>query len=134
MTDIFQDLRRDEGVRNKPYKCTADKLTIGVGRNLEDVGLSNEEIEFLLQNDVKRVRKELAGNFPWYLRLSPNRQRALENMCFNLGIRRLKGFRKMLTALELGQLATAAAEALDSKWARQVGARADRIAVLIKEG
>lgn len=134
MTDIFQDLRRDEGVRNKPYKCTAGKLTIGVGRNLEDVGLSNEEIEFLLQNDVKRVRKELAGNFPWYLRLSPNRQRALENMCFNLGIRRLKGFRKMLASLELGQWDTAAAEALDSKWARQVGARADRIAELIRHG
>ena len=131
---LKQELVRDEGERLKPYHCTAGKLTIGVGRNLDDVGLSADESAYLLGNDIARVMAELDKALPWWRGLSEVRQRALANMAFNLGVPRLKGFARMLAALQAGQWDEAAAQALASKWAQQVGDRAKRIASMIKEG
>ena len=130
---IKDDLRRDEGLRLTPYHCTAGKLTIGVGRNLDDLGITAEEADYLLENDIGRVAMELDHNIPWWRGLPAGAQRALVNMAFNLGWPRLSGFTNMLAALEAGDMATAAAEALNSRWAGQVGERADRIAALIRE-
>jgi lysozyme len=126
--DLIADLRRDEGLRLKPYRCTAGRLTIGYGRNLDDAGITAEEAEFLLRNDVRRVSAELDRDMPWWRDLSPGRQRALANMAVNLGLPRLKEFRLMLSALRRGDYEEAARQALDSRWARQVGDRARRIA------
>ncbi len=131
---LKKDLRRDEGVRLKPYLCTAGKMTIGVGRNIEDMGITDLEADYLLENDIQRVVSELDTALSWWRDLSGQRQEALINMCFNMGIRRLLTFRKMLGALESGRYDAAATEALNSKWARQVGARAKRIAAVLKEG
>jgi lysozyme len=131
---LTDELVRDEGMRTKPYYCTAGKLTIGVGRNIEDVGITEDEARYLLENDIRRVCAELDQAFPWWRQLSDRRQRALANMAFNLGLGRLLKFRKCLAALEAGDYAEAAAQALNSTWARQVGARASRIAVMIREG
>jgi lysozyme len=131
---IKQDLRRDEGVRLKPYLCTAGKMTIGVGRNIEDMGITDMEADYLLENDIERVVAELDRSLPWWRDLSGKRQGALINMCFNMGISRLMTFRKMLGALESGRYDAAASEALSSKWARQVGARSKRIAAVLTEG
>lgn len=128
--DLIADLRRDEGVRAKPYHDTVGKLTIGVGRNLDDVGLRDDEIELLLRNDVLAVMAALDRNLPWWRAMPEGAQRGLANMCFNLGWPRLSRFRRMLAALEAGDYDRAAAEALDSKWSRQVGPRAQRIAAL----
>ncbi|GAB3123810.1 hypothetical protein GCM10027256_18490 [Novispirillum itersonii subsp. nipponicum] len=133
-TALAADLRRDEAVRLLPYRCTAGKLTIGIGRNLDDVGISAEEAAVLLGNDIRRVLAGLDRQLPWWRGLSAGRQRALANMAFNLGLPRLLGFRQMLAALQAGQWEEAARQALDSKWAGQVGERADRIARLIREG
>lgn len=130
---LRNELRRDEGVKNFPYYDTVGKLTIGAGRNLDDVGLSDEEVDFLLDSDISRVVKELA-QFEWFPLLSPDRKRAIINMCFNLGITRFKKFKKMIKALEAGDYRKASKEALNSKWALQVGNRAKRIAVQIREG
>lgn len=127
------DLVRDEGLRLKPYRDTVGKLTIGVGRNLDDVGISDAEAGHLLGNDISGVLADLDRALPWWRGLSEARQRALANMCFNLGLTRLQGFKKMLAALEAGDWPAAAREALDSKWARQVGARATRIAEAFAE-
>jgi lysozyme len=117
-------IKKHEGLRLRPYECTAGKLTIGYGRNLEDCGITEQEAMLLLQNDIMRVRAEVVKNFDWYDTM-PNRiQSVLINMCFNLGISRLKGFRKFLAALEARDWITAAAEMMDSRWARQVGPRA----------
>lgn len=131
---IEDDLIRDEGLKLKPYKCTAGKTTIGVGRNLDDVGITNEEALELLRNDIMRCMKDLDKNLPWWRTLTENRQSALVNLCFNLGIGGLLGFKNTLEYIRTGQYDKAAENALQSKWAAQVGDRAKRIAELIRKG
>jgi lysozyme len=132
--ELIADLRRDEGLRLKPYRCTAGKLTIGYGRNLDAKGITEAEAEDLLRDDVAGVFAELDRALPWWRDLSEGRQRGLANMAFNLGVPRLLGFRLMIGALRRSDYEEAARQALDSKWARQVGDRAERIAKLIREG
>lgn len=133
MAELMATLKVHEGVKKYPYKCTAGKLTIGVGRNLEDNGLSPDEIEYLLLNDISRCHKEL-NKYVWYTQASTGVQHALINMCFNLGITRLLGFKKMIAALMSKDYEQAAAEALDSRWAQQVGKRAHDVTELIRGG
>jgi lysozyme len=129
---LLSDLERDEGLRLKPYQCPAGKLTIGVGRNIEDIGITEDEARYLLVNDVKRVEAEFDRNMPWWRDMPEQAQQALVNMGFNLGWPRLSMFKKMLSALQRGDYGVAALEAVDSKWARQVGQRAWRIAEQFK--
>jgi lysozyme len=131
---LSNDLIRDEGLRLKPYKCTAGKLTIGVGRNIEDNGISEEEARMMLSNDIHNSIAELQIALPFFNLLSENRQRALINMHFNIGLSRLLGFKNMLKCMREGNFEQASNEALDSRWAKQVGQRANRIAELIKKG
>ena len=131
---LLEELKLDEGLRLKPYLCSSGKLTIGVGRNLDDIGITRAEAMVLLDNDVDRCIRELDGALPWWRNLTDARQRALANMCFNLGITRLRKFSRTLRALEDARYEDAARHALDSAWARQVGARATRIAALIRAG
>lgn len=129
---LLADLERDEGVRLKPYRDTVGKLTLGCGRNLDDVGITSDEARYLCRNDMERVRLELERELPW-LEVHPEPvQRAIANMVFNLGIYRLLGFVDMLAALRVADYERAANEALDSKWSTQVGARAQRIAEAIR--
>lgn len=130
---LQDDLERDEGRKKKPYLDTVNKITIGIGRNLTDNGLSEDEIDYLYQNDIKRCQKELAP-FKWYTKQPSHIRDALLNMCFNLGINRLLGFKNMIAALDAGNYNSAAAHALDSVWAQQVGDRAKRIAAIIRQG
>ena len=125
--DLLALIEAHEGCRLKPYLCPAGKITIGIGRNIEDVGITRHEAEYLLYNDLIRVVKELRAAFPWYDRLSERRKHALIDMCFNLGIATLKTFKKMLAALENGDWQAAKNHARDSKWARQVGGRAIKV-------
>lgn len=131
---LLEMLIRDEGVRLKPYKDTVGKLTIGVGRNLDDVGISKEEAYVLLRNDLDKAAKSLFTNFPWVKVLNEARIAALINMAFNLGIGGLAGFKNFLKALKEENFPLAAEEMLKSKWAEQVGARAYRLSVMINTG
>lgn len=130
---VIQDLKRDEGFRSKSYKDTVGKLTIGYGRNLDDVGISKKEAGELLRIDVTDAI-DLLWNFYWYDGLTTNRKRALINMMYNLGFTKFGKFKKMIVAFEAEDYSLAAIEALDSKWAKQVGSRANRIADLIRQG
>ena len=130
---LCADLERDEGLRLKPYRDSVGKLTIGYGRNLDDVGISQLEALDMLDNDVERATNDLHREIPWHQHLPDDVRRGLLNMCFNLGWPRLSGFKKMLAALDNNDFNLAADEALDSKWARQVGPRAERIAKLFRE-
>lgn len=133
--DILRlQLTRDEDKRARPYVDTKGKITIGIGRNLTDRGLSEAEIQFLFENDVKSSCDDLNQYLPWWKTLSDVRQRVLVNMCFNLGITRLLEFRKMLKALELGNYQLAATEMADSDWAQQVGNRAIRLEEMMRQG
>lgn len=127
------DLVRDEGMKLHPYVDTVGKTTIGVGRNLDDVGLTEQEVLILLQNDITNTLDELAYRVPWIFEKPEPVQRAVANMLFNMGWPRLSQFKRMLAALEKDDFMTAANEALESRWASQVGDRARRIAKLIRE-
>lgn len=131
--NIIDMLIRHEGIELKPYRCPAGKLTIGVGRNIEDVGITRGEAVDLLRNDIARVEKELM-QFHWYSNLNKVRRNAMIDMCFNLGISRFKKFEKMLAALEFHNYGLAAKEMLDSRWAEQVGDRAQELAEMIRTG
>lgn len=132
-SDLIEDLKRDEGFRARPYKCTADKLTIGYGRNLEDVGITRDEAEQLLANDIQTAI-DMAQVFNWFGSLTPNRKRAIVNMIFNLGLTRFMKFKKMIAALDQGDYKEAARQARDSAWFKQVGDRANRVVELIERG
>ena len=132
MTNLIETLIRHEGKKNKPYRCTENYLTIGVGRNLETVGLSDDEINYLLKNDIARCEDQLEVSFTWYSNLDQDRKDALINLCFNLGIGTLFKFTKALAAMEAGDYELAAAEFLDSKWAKQVGQRAIEVTDVIR--
>ena len=131
---LIEELKRDEGVVLTLYKCSAGKNTIGVGRNVDDRGITEDESDYLLGNDIDLCVDELENNFTWYKNLSDARQRVLVNMCFNLGVTRLLGFKKFLAALEAEDWDRAAEEMLDSKWAVQVGPRSTRLRDLLLEG
>lgn len=133
MTMLERWIGHHEALRLFPYKCPADKLTIGYGRNLEDRGISADEAYYMLKNDIKKCQQELA-HFDWYVGQPVCVQEALVNMCFNLGLPRLLGFKKMISALLKRDYTQAAIEALDSKWAKQVGNRAKDVAVYIRYG
>ena len=129
--NVIDDLKRDEGFRAKPYRDSEGLLTIGYGTLIED-GITEEEAGILLGHRANRIWSEGHDAFPWLRRVPEDAQRGLLNMAYNLGIPRLRGFRRMLAALEAGEYGQAADEALDSKWARQVGRRAERIAGLFR--
>jgi len=137
MERLIKMLKLHEGVRSHAYQCSADKWTIGVGRNIDEdggLGLSSEEINVLLINDIERVKSELSANYFWFPALDEVRQAALIDMCFNLGLSRLRGFVKALEAMSRQQFDNAAEEFLDSRWASQVGQRAIRVTEMIRTG
>lgn len=134
MDDVINMIIAHEGLKLKPYRCTAGKLTIGVGRNLEDVGITEEEALYLLKNDINRILKLLPVFIKCWDELSERRKMALVDMCFNLGMKGLLSFKKMLAALEEEDYNRAADEMLDSKWASQVKTRAEELAAMMREG
>ena len=135
MNKLQRLLIKHEALRLKPYEdVLTEDITIGVGRNLDSLGITEEEALYLLNNDIERCDKELLYNFKWYPDLCRVRQDAMINLCFNLGITRLKTFKKALAAMKEGDYNLAADEFLDSKWADQVGYRALEISDMIRTG
>jgi len=137
MQKLLDMLKRHEGVRHYVYDDHLGYATIGVGRCVDKnvgLGLSHDEIEYLLQNDVNRCIEELDSNFAWYRNLCEARRDAMINLVFNLGLPRLKKFVKALAAMEAGNYQEAAVEFLDSRWAKQVGTRALEVTHMIRSG
>lgn len=130
---IVAILKRDEGVKLFPYQDTVGKWTIGVGRNLDDIGLSMDEVEYLLGNDLKRTEME-ARRFPWYAGLDDVRKAVVLSMIFNLGPTRFRGFANTIKSIAAGNYADASKRMLQSQWARQVGNRAVRLAAMMRTG
>ena len=128
-------LTRHEGLRLKAYRDTVGKLTIGIGRNLDDVGIAVDEADYLLTNDIDRAVRGLVARYPaWFPKLDPVRQAVLTNMCFNLGLTRLAGFHRTLACVARGQYGEASDAMLQSKWADQVGQRAVELAAMMRTG
>lgn len=131
---LSDELVRDEALRLKPYRDSKGLLTIGVGRNLDEVGITQQEAMHLLQNDIGRTIIDLDKFVPFWRRLDETRQRVLANMMFNMGWGKLGQFKMMLGAVERGDFAGAAAEMANSAWAKQVGPRAERLKKMMLEG
>lgn len=126
-------LIKHEGLKLKPYQCTAGKLTIGVGRNLEDRGISMKEAMFMLENDIRDTINE-CRIFPWFDRLDNVRQAVVASMVFNFGLSEFKEFKKTIAAIEAGDYAKASAEMVLSKWFTQVGNRGPELVEMMRTG
>lgn len=134
LTRLIPMLKRHEGFRGKPYRCTAKKLTIGYGRNLDDVGITEIEASFLLSVDTLRSITDVMDIFPTFHRFAENRQIALANMMFNLGKTKFRKFVNMIDAVNTEDWDRVVFEAMDSTWYDQVGTRAVELVNLLREG
>lgn len=149
MNEAVQRLAMHEGIRLHPYRCTKGRLTIGIGRNLDNNpitaeeervvgdwqhGITKEAAFYLLRHDIDRVEDECSRLIPFWQSLDDERQYALLDMAFNLGIYGLLKFKKMLAFIGVGNYRQAAVECLASKYAQDVGQRAKRIAKTIETG
>lgn len=132
---IKEQLVRHEGLRLKPYRCTAGKLTIGIGRNLDDRGISQKEAYAMLERDILDFEQQLLDEIPdVYNGLDEVRQSVLLNMCFNLGLKGLLEFKNTLAFIASGDWERAANGMLASKWAKQVGMRAIELSEMMRKG
>ena len=127
-------LIRHEGLRLKPYRDAESKLTIGVGRNLDDEGITRAEALMLLDNDIATVRRDVTRAFPWFPGLDPVRKDVVLTMVFNLGLPGFRRFEKTIAAIRAGDWENAAREMLRSRWASQVGKRATELAAMMERG
>ena len=141
MEKLIATLKRHEGVKTHAYKDSLGILTIGCGRNISEseehhgLGISDDEIEYMLQNDIDRTIKELSQEYPWFNDMEEGARRdAIINMHFNLGRFRFAGFKKAIAHMENGSYDAAATEFLDSRWAKQVKGRALEVTDMIKTG
>ena len=135
--ELIELIKKHEGFRDRPYKCSAGKITIGWGRNLDDVGITEQEALLMLNNDIKKAEDDLQSVFPpdfLFSVLSYNRYAVLVDMMFNLGLTRFRGFKKLIAAVNEKDWQTAAHEMLDSKWAKQVKTRAYELARMMEKG
>jgi len=130
---LYNTIMEDEGFERFPYKDIVGKTTIGYGRNLEDNGITQREAEFMLYNDVYKAYLTAKDIIPHWGELNNVRQEAFINMAFNLGTR-IKSFKRMLEYLKNKDYDMAAMEMLDSKWHKQVGKRAERLAYMVRYG
>lgn len=126
-------LRRDEGYRRHPYRCTAGHLTVGYGRNLDDKGITETEAQHLLEADIVIAQSLLATEDYWS-DLDCVRQSVLINMVVNLGWSGFKGFRRLRAAVRAHQYSRAADEIMDSQAAKQTGERYHRLAQSMRDG
>ena len=136
MSELIKMLKRHEGVRSKVYMCSANFETIAVGRNISEsgLGLSTDEIDYLLNNDINRVREELTDEYFWFPALNEARQAAMIDISFNLGATKLRLFVLALEAMANEKFDLAADEFMNSKWATQVGNRAVEVTDMIRSG
>ena len=135
MTTIEDLLLKHEGLKFTPYRCSAGKLSIGVGRNLDDKGISKEEAMLMLFNDIDESEKDLANNVfkGQFYNYPKNIQLVLIDMRFQLGQTGFRKFKKMIMAFENHDYQEAIAQMKDSKWYDQVTKRAEDLIGMIKE-
>lgn len=126
-------LTRTEGRTNKPYVDTVGKITIGVGFNLTDVGLFDDEIDYIFNRRIEKAN-DAASSIRGYLNLDPVRQTVIVDMVYNIGLDKVLEFKNMWAAIALNKFDNAADEMLNSRWAVQVGNRAVALAKIMKDG
>jgi len=135
MSDLAKSLiKKHEGLRLKPYRCTAGKLTIGYGRNLDDRGISLAEAEHLFENDIREATEQAKTLVSNFTQLSENRQAVLIDMVFNMGIEGMRKWKNTLAAIERGDFKIVAYNMRQSLWYRQVPRRAEELIKMMEDG
>lgn len=129
---VLQSVMNEEGYRQFPYICTAGKLTVGYGFNLDDVGLSEEESIMILQHRLYNIRVKCEETLSWFKEIKSEAQDIIIEMVYQLGYNGVLKFKMMIKALEEQDYAQAAIEGLDSRWAKQTPARAERLMTRMK--
>lgn len=127
MAELQAELTQDEGLRLFPYKDTVGKTTIGVGRNLTDRGISNDEAATLLVSDIALCEAQLDKGLPWWRVLPAPQQRVMLNLCFNMGYAGLSTFHQFLGFMQAKNFAAAASDLAGTAWYGQVGGRGPRM-------
>jgi lysozyme len=130
---IVEQLILHEGLKLKPYEDVKNKLTIGVGRNLTDKGLSVDEVNVLLNNDISECYDDLQY-FEWFWQLDKIREKVLIDLRFNLGHSGFRTFKNFIAALEKFDYNKAANELENSLWYKQVGARGKNLVQMMRTG
>ena len=131
MDQLIEQLVLHEGLLTKPYRCGEGRLTIGVGRNLDDKGITKAEALYLLDNDIYECSVDLLRIFPSINQMSPNRKIALIDLRFNLGPEGFRAFILFRSAVERADWGEAAKQLRNSKWFAQV--QPTRSALIIKQ-
>lgn len=135
MEKLIQRIKRHEGLRLSPYRDSQGNLTIGYGHNLDAKPISIRAAQVILEDDIRDAWMELQFvPHEYWQHLSTKRKEVLVEMIFNMGAKGLMSFKRMLAALARSDYDAAAREMLDSRWARQVGSRAEELAQIMKEG
>ena len=160
MASIFEQLKLHEGLRLKPYKCSAGKWTIGVGHNYQDTGLpdwlkhetliignnisewtdrlskafTSDMAERLLNEDVAKYESQIIKKMPKYEKLDAVRKKVVLDMTFNMGVGWIDKFENTVTMINVGDYIGAANGMMNSAWAKQVGKRAQRLANMMRTG
>lgn len=140
--ELIEQLKIDEGCRLTAYKDTVGVWTVGYGHAHVPPGTvwTQDQAEAQLIKDVEEHNADLALELPWVANLDPVRRRVLQNMAFNLGVgsatsgKGLLGFKNTLELVRTGKYAQAADNMMASKWAKQVGQRAVRLANHMRTG
>lgn len=130
---LEKELERDEGKRDRPYRCSEGYLTIGIGHNLDAKPLSEAAIRQIFYDDIEDVERELDREMPWWRKMSDARQRAMINMAFNMGVAALADT-PTFKLIEMGKYAQAAERLKGWKWYKQVGQRAYRVCKMWRDG
>lgn len=131
--EIRELLEKHEGKRNIPYQDEKGNWTYGIGHNMREP-IPDEVIYLQLEHDIQKAEGELDRVFPEWREMSEKRRIALVDFMFNVGAVTFMSFNKMRRALMLKDYETAAAELLDSRYAEQVGIRAERLADMLRNG
>jgi lysozyme len=122
--EVIDMLVRHEGIRTYPYHCSQNRLTIGIGRNIQENGISEDEAYFLLKNDIERVKKELDKSLQMWRCFPKKAQLVCIDMCFQMGITKFLGFRKTIALMQMDMFLEASEELLNSRYATQTPQRA----------
>jgi lysozyme len=123
----------EEGRKHSIYTDTTGNVSVGIGRNLTGVGVSDDEIDLMFTNDIARTTAFLDANLPWWSTLDDVRQSVIVDMAFNMGGKLLQ-FHQMLAAVQSADWQTAYNQMLNSTWANQVGQRAQNLARIMLTG
>lgn len=132
--ELKEIIKRHEGFVSRAYQCPAGKWTIGYGRNIEDVGITEQEADMLLDNDLLRIFNDASKNWDWFDSLDRKRRYAVACMIYQMGFNGFSKFKKTIAHIAAGEFAIAADEAMNSAWAKQTPARAREVTDMLRNG